>query len=517
MAQATYASPGFDTFFSPVDPELDVRRDIALLLYLLSHTKVQGRRSGAEAKTLEALDPWTYLAFIINTGQTPHDKVIAVTGRIDCEGITAALCHVHDIITALNYFVHSSPASLAEKTNQEGHQTALFFFFIAKRCCLKLHARIANGQRMWSAHPTYLIRAWYVSHHSQSVIGLPAVLEQILEKHHQLSPARDHHGLSGDRIPYTIGPEDVLLWAGMLNGVFDILITDELALDLRKKYMDAVGKSHRPMLNSLFTSLGTSREGVVSEDIGTAAADTAAVEDPDHVIRYLKTLVIPLAAAQFLVHYCHKLSPLSPGLEAFMVYATSSTPTITQGHIQDFKNRFLQRFLFSEEDKEEIDQALSSLRFRYNGSLHAESIIMALACSVRESAKAEDAALQQQLSDIRPVFEVSLIPIGVSKKCCFCCDLLASLLTSSGEHERNLTFLLQGTHSAIFPWIPPDGVPFKVLKEIRIQLLRIFYDPITVYVNSAPSLQTSPAKPVRELPPIWSTDDMGMLQYNVAQ
>ncbi|TBU36009.1 hypothetical protein BD309DRAFT_1024800 [Dichomitus squalens] len=196
MAQATYASPGFDTFFSPVDPELDVRRDIALLLYLLSHTKVQGRRSGAEAKALEALDPWTYLAFIINTGKTPHDKVIAVTGRIDCEGITAALvapntspdrlpantpplriqslkpqdpkegesmlkqtfkssqcpsveCHVHDVITALNYFVHSSPASLAEKINQEGHQTALYFF-ITKRCCLKLHARIANGQRMWS-------------------------------------------------------------------------------------------------------------------------------------------------------------------------------------------------------------------------------------------------------------------------------------------------------------------------------------------------------------------------------
>ncbi|TBU52837.1 hypothetical protein BD310DRAFT_962377 [Dichomitus squalens] len=492
MAQATYASPGFDTFFSPVDPELDVRRDIALLLYLLSHTKVQGRRSGAEAKALEALDPWTYLAFIINTGQTPHDKVIAVTGRIDCEGITAALCHVHDVITALNYFVHSSPASLAEKINQEGHQTALYFFFIAKRCCLKLHARIANGQRMWSAHPTYLIRAWYASHHSQSfhptVVGLPAVLEQILEKHHQLSPARDHHRLSGDRIPCTIGPEDVLRWAGMLNGVFDILITDELALDLRKKHMDAVGKSHRPMLNSLFTSLGTSRKGVVSKDIGTAAADTAAVEDPDHVIRYLKTLVIPLAAAQFLVHYCHKLSPLSPGLEAFMVYATSSTPTITQGHIQDFKNRFLQRFLFSEEDKEEIDQALSSLRFCYNGSLHAESIIMALACSVRESTKAEDAALQRQLSDIRPVFEVSLILIGVSKN---------APLTSSGEHERNLTFLLQGTHSTIFPWIPPDGVPFKVLKEIRIQLLRIFYDSITVYVNS--------------LPPIWSTDDMGML------
>ena len=87
-------SLGVNTFFSPIDPELDVRRDIALLSYLLSHTKVEGWRSSAEAKTLEALDPWTYLAFIINTGEAPYDKagnkVIAVTGRIDREGITAA-------------------------------------------------------------------------------------------------------------------------------------------------------------------------------------------------------------------------------------------------------------------------------------------------------------------------------------------------------------------------------------------------------------------------------------------
>ena len=128
-----------------------------------------------------------------------------------------------------------------------------------------------------------------------------------------------------------------------------------------------------------------------------------------HVIRYLKTLAIPLAAAKFLVHYCHKLSPLSPNLEAFMVYATSSAPTITQGHVQEFKDAFLRHFLFSDEEKEEIDQALSSLKFRYSGSLHAEAIIMALAYSVRNGVQAEGAELQQQLSYLTPVFEVCTI------------------------------------------------------------------------------------------------------------
>ena len=92
-----------------------------------------------------------------------------------------------------------------------------------------------------------------------------------------------------------------------------------------------------------------------------------------------------------------------------MVYATSSTPAITQGHIREFKDGFLQHFLFSDEEKKVIDQALSSLKFHYNGSLHAEAIIMALAYSVRNGVQAEGAELQQQLSYLTPVFEVCTI------------------------------------------------------------------------------------------------------------
>ena len=90
-----------------------------------------------------------------------------------------------------------------------------------------------------------------------------------------------------------------------------------------------------------------------------------------------------------------------------MVYATSSTPATTQEHIREFKDRFFRHFIFSDEEKEVIDQALSSLKFHYNGSLHAEAIIMALACSVHNGAQAKEAELQRQLSYITPVFEAS--------------------------------------------------------------------------------------------------------------
>ena len=135
----------------------------------------------------------------------------------------------------------------------------------------------------------------------------------------------------------------------------------------------------------------------------------ASEDNKQHVIRYLRTLAIPFAAANSLVHYCHKLSPLSPNLEAFMVYATSSSPTITQGHVQEFKDAFLRHFMFSDEEKEDIDQALSSLKFRYSGSLHTEAIIMALAYSVRNGVQPEGSEFQQQLSHLTPVFEVCTI------------------------------------------------------------------------------------------------------------
>ena len=149
---------------------------------------------------------------------------------------------------------------------------------------------------MWSAHPISVVREWYASDHSRSfhpqTLALPASLEQALEKKYQLSPARDRRRLSGDRIPYVVGPENVLRWTETLvqcqdnvdklfaslsrqqispeiqsitdagyrssaildavfqNGLLEILLTDDLALDLRKKHADAVGKSRRPMLDS---------------------------------------------------------------------------------------------------------------------------------------------------------------------------------------------------------------------------------------------------------------------------
>ena len=76
------------------------------------------------------------------------------------------------------------------------------------------------------------------------------------------------------------------------------------------------------------------------------------------------------------------------------------------------------------------------------------------------------------------------------KKCCFCCHTLATLLK---EHAA-LDFVLQDTHSTIFPWVPPRGLPLDVLQKMRLTLLRVLHDTVKKTVDSTiRPTQTSPA------------------------
>ena len=75
------------------------------------------------------------------------------------------------------------------------------------------------------------------------------------------------------------------------------------------------------------------------------------------------------------------------------------------------------------------------------------------------------------------------------KKCCFCCHTLATLL----KEHAGLDFVLQDTHSTIFPWVPPRRIPLDVLQKLRLTLLRVLYDTVKDTVDIIRSTQTSPA------------------------
>ncbi|KAH8828861.1 hypothetical protein DL96DRAFT_1595813 [Flagelloscypha sp. PMI_526] len=84
--------------------------------------------------------------------------------------------------------------------------------------------------------------------------------------------------------------------------------------------------------------------------------------------------------------------------------------------------------------------------------------------------------------------KLDVLPIGVSKKCCYLCFRLRQYLQ---EHGRG-TIWVPGTHGTIYGWSPPPfPIPTSVLRNLEDDLL-------TVLWRDAPHLlsqQSSPATP----------------------
>ncbi len=91
----------------------------------------------------------------------------------------------------------------------------------------------------------------------------------------------------------------------------------------------------------------------------------------------------------------------------------------------------------------------------------------------------------------------------MSKKCSFCCRLLGEKLNNWRElnakgSDRKTAYpelILPGSHSTVFPWLPPRGVPSEVLKKIRLELLKCLWE----LIQEAKAAQTSPARSERRL------------------
>ncbi|KAF5345724.1 hypothetical protein D9757_014964 [Collybiopsis confluens] len=86
-----------------------------------------------------------------------------------------------------------------------------------------------------------------------------------------------------------------------------------------------------------------------------------------------------------------------------------------------------------------------------NGTVHAEALLM----SYLISAEAPE--------EIRKLAEKV---IGVGKKCCAICWLLAQILTQ----QRLAHFVLPGTHATYYPWVAPLNLPTSVLLGISQNL-----------------------------------------------
>ncbi|KAI0779251.1 hypothetical protein C8Q74DRAFT_680875 [Fomes fomentarius] len=216
--------------------------------------------------------------------------------------------------------------------------------------------------------------------------------------------------------------------------------------------------------------------------------------DPNaaHVIRYISTLALPLSASRALMQSIAKYRDANVQLSMSFLNATDSQ-TIEFAVVQKLKTALINLVRPSgTASVEKLFQAYWSLAKedkKFKVSIHAEAALMGAV-----------------FSHISGAPNASTIRIGVSKKCCFCCRLLGEELNDWRKFKLKGSdgdtacpeFILPGSHSTVFPWAPPRGVPLEVRKNIRVELLKRLWELIQegMYAKSA---QTSPARSERSL------------------
>ena len=57
--------------------------------------------------------------------------------------------------------------------------------------------------------------------------------------------------------------------------------------------------------------------------------------------------------------------------------------------------------------------------------------------------------------------------IAVSRKCCYCCNLLCKLF----DYQLGKKFDLVGTHGRVYPWMPPAGLDLRILEKMKATLI----------------------------------------------
>ncbi|KAI0372409.1 hypothetical protein BV20DRAFT_1119829 [Pilatotrama ljubarskyi] len=225
-----------------------------------------------------------------------------------------------------------------------------------------------------------------------------------------------------------------------------------------------------------------------------------------HLWRYLQTLTAWHSAARA---FCRLRIPSQP----LVVYQLKSRPSlpINQEHIQ----QFVEDYLTAVEDYfggregtayKNANALLKKAFYQKDGRqlnpvfkippLHAEAALMALACSRLHPSEAPQV---NSLENVDTIFTSAQVVIGVSKKCCRCCSLFAQHMANNSQEGQELQFVLPGTHSIIYPWLPPAfGVPDHVLVSMRGVLFATFHRVAVEHITGLTSTQSSPTSSLGE-------------------
>ncbi|VDB91680.1 unnamed protein product [Peniophora sp. CBMAI 1063] len=452
--------------------------------------------------------------------------------------------HLQDIVTLMDYMTSSPPNRDTALWTRVLRMSA----FILRRTHVKHCARLLNRRNIWTECPILLMQKWYrdndvnfadttaIVKAERDWIGLfnrngiqsngndhtyPVTVEnaqswldifsEILNfMEDQLSMVKKQGKRRGQRVSRPEPPSDVkklcvrvmALDALLKAKVLDTIITGDLARHLGCMY--GRGMAKRSRMSDLSKS---TEEADEAEDVGEYEPDDdmeAAEDSRQHVIRYLKTLTAAYSAVTHLVWRAAQRGQVP--LATYRFDIDPPVVKISEETVTGFRTRFLDVFNDSPRYREAADTFLNRNRvdvrqISYKTAVHAEAALMGIAYastfhSPQVPQPVDPAQPERAALDVFPSNRQDAIAIGVSKKCCFCCHMLAELLAHRTEHvdSPRPRFVLPGTHATILPWTAPAvGVPLGVLREMRTRLLHILHSAASSAQSQQASNQTSPA------------------------
>ncbi|KAI0357016.1 hypothetical protein OH77DRAFT_1423306 [Trametes cingulata] len=438
--------------------------------------------------------------------------------------------------------------------------------WITRRAFMKLSARLHNADAIWGKDLAKLMELWSAHHHSDEsiIVSIRSPyprLSSVLAKH-GIQPVKpddsttnsDHSAFSGTRkawlsviISLLSALQRILLPAGKMRSA-ELSKVECTATSFAIRYLDEI------LTSNLITKLGGDQfnhelQGYYSNcqkirhakwghltgqaqqqhgDPSPELEDEDALDDSDsdssnkepaedavgHLWRYLQTLTAWRSAAEAFC--CLRIPP-----QPLVVYQLRSSPTLTidKGHVEEFVNSYLaavKEHCGGSEGAayENADAFLKKAFYEKDGrqvktpvppTLHAEAALMALARSRYHPSEAQQV---QGLESVDSILTSDQVVIGVSKKCCHCCSLFAEHMSSSSEEDQKLEFVLPGTHSIIYPWLPPTfGVPDHVLASMRAALLATFHRVALEHDAGLASTQFSPTSDDEHSPQVWPLEE----------
>ncbi|KAH9850075.1 hypothetical protein C2E23DRAFT_837319 [Lenzites betulinus] len=491
------------------------------IVSLIATENPSPQRGADPSENNQAPPPQTSKITRIVVGDDRRARSLLTPHSMDNENITFGR-HLEDVATIVAFLLRRA------NTDRDPRILALFCVFMIRRSFRKLSARLDNMCNIWGGLGPIAIMEEWLKDHAYSLTDTVITFNGLAKDSVQMLRDRlARHGVPSSGA-CVVTSSNVCGWLAAVSAILktlQALLPEDRQVPPSYKeallILGELGILDTILRSSFFKALERLPVGVMlrqcqktHQEQRRPQWDTDALQedhelfdqDPGkgslpHVQCYLQTITAWITACTALdKQHVNQDTPLHIfHLES--IFSFNFQEKIGPQQLNGQYKKFLKT---QDLDEESEKHALALIKNATHFALtceklppvHAEAAIMALA-HVSLTGKDPDIP---GLKDADGVFSTGKVPIGISKKCCACCDLFAKYLQADPPQGKTLTFFLPGTHGTIYPWmVPPFSVPRSVLVKMCQELFTVFLHVASTLGPGLSSTKSSPASATTEV------------------